>query len=145
MTARDAATEEVCFGTARETARRIAAREMDPVAALATSLDRLRATEEHLHSFVSVLDDTAAREAEYLAQRQAAGEPLGPLHGVPVSVKDLIAVGGAPLTFGSRTMAGNVATADAPSVERLRREPAPSSSARRPPASSDARLLAIHR
>ena len=121
MTPRDPATGEVCFGTARETARRIAAREMDPVAALATSLDRLRATEEHLRSFVSVLDDTARREAEYLAQRQAAGEPLGPLHGVPVSVKDLIAVGGAPLTFGSRSMAGNVATADAPSVERLRR------------------------
>jgi Asp-tRNA(Asn)/Glu-tRNA(Gln) amidotransferase A subunit family amidase len=67
------------------------------------------------------LHDAARRDAECLAQRQAAGEPLGPLHGVPVSVKDLIAVGGAPLTFGSRSMANNVAAADAASVERLRR------------------------
>jgi aspartyl-tRNA(Asn)/glutamyl-tRNA(Gln) amidotransferase subunit A len=49
-----------------------------------------------------------------------SGRPLGPLHGVPISAKDLIAVGGAPMGFGSRTMAGNVAPADAPAVERAK-------------------------
>ena len=47
-------------------------------------------------------------------------EPLGLLHGLPVSVKDLIAVGGVKCTFGSRSAADNIAAADAPSVERLR-------------------------
>ena len=44
--------------------------------------------------------------------------PLGMLHGVPLSVKDLIAVGGVRQTFGSRTLANNMAAGDAPSVER---------------------------
>jgi aspartyl-tRNA(Asn)/glutamyl-tRNA(Gln) amidotransferase subunit A len=47
------------------------------------------------------------------------GDKLGPLHGVPYTAKDLIAVKGAPMTFGSRTMATNVAAADAPVVERM--------------------------
>ena len=80
-----------------------------------------RGDRRRLHAFVTVLDDAARRDAASLTRRQAAGEPPGPLHGVPVSVKDLIAVGGAPLTFGSRTMANNVAEADAAAVERLRR------------------------
>jgi aspartyl-tRNA(Asn)/glutamyl-tRNA(Gln) amidotransferase subunit A len=46
-------------------------------------------------------------------------KPQGPLAGVPISVKDLIAVGGVPLTFGSRSMAHNVAPHDAVAVERL--------------------------
>jgi aspartyl-tRNA(Asn)/glutamyl-tRNA(Gln) amidotransferase subunit A len=49
------------------------------------------------------------------------GDALGPLHGVPVSVKDLIDVAGLPARYGSLTMKDNVARADAPSVERLRR------------------------
>ena len=48
------------------------------------------------------------------------GAPLGLLHGLPVSVKDLIAVGGQPYASGSRAMASNIAAADAPAVERLR-------------------------
>ena len=121
MTPRDPAQDDACFRTARDTARRIAARELSHAEALATSLDRLDATEARLRSFVTVLDHSARQEAEQLARRQAAGEPIGPLHGVPVSVKDLIAVGGAPFTFGSRSMANNIAPADAASVERVRR------------------------
>ena len=121
MTPRDPSPDDACFRSARDTARRIATRELPLGAALVTSLDRLRATEPSLHSFVTVLDEAAHRDLDYLAQREAAGEPRGPLHGVPVSVKDLIAVGGAPLTFGSRSMAQNVAPADAASVARLRR------------------------
>jgi aspartyl-tRNA(Asn)/glutamyl-tRNA(Gln) amidotransferase subunit A len=60
----------------------------------------------------------AARAAEDAVMR---GEPLGPLHGVPFSAKDLVAVGGVPFCFGSRTMADNVAAADAPAVERMKR------------------------
>src|SRR5262249_61921719 len=60
----------------------------------------------------------AARAAEDAVMR---GETLGPLHGVPFSAKDLVAVGGVPFCFGSRTMADNVAVADAPPVERMKR------------------------
>lgn len=60
---------------------------------------------------------SAARRAEEAVMR---GAPLGLLHGLPVSVKDLIAVGGQPYASGSRAMASNIAAADAPAVERLR-------------------------
>ena len=52
--------------------------------------------------------------------RLASGRPLGPLHGVPVSVKDLIDVEGLKATYGSLTLKDAIAAADAPSVERLR-------------------------
>jgi aspartyl-tRNA(Asn)/glutamyl-tRNA(Gln) amidotransferase subunit A len=121
MTPVAALLDDSCFLSAREIARRIASDDLSPAAALASSMARLKATEEQLHAFVTVLDDAARRDAAALTRRQAAGEAPGPLHGVPISVKDLIAVGGAPLTFGSRTMANNVADADAAAVERLRR------------------------
>ena len=59
----------------------------------------------------------AARTAEDAVM---SGESLGALHGIPLSVKDLIAVGGARFSFGSRTMADNIAAEDAPAVERAR-------------------------
>ena len=121
MTPHDPAQEDACFRTANETSFMVSQRGLSPAEVLATSLDQLRATEPHLHSFVTVLDASARQEAERLAQRQAAGEPQKRLQGVPISIKDLIAVGGVPLTFGSRSMANNIATADAAVVERLRR------------------------
>jgi aspartyl-tRNA(Asn)/glutamyl-tRNA(Gln) amidotransferase subunit A len=59
----------------------------------------------------------AARAAEDAVMN---GAPLGAIHGIPFSVKDLIAVKGMGYASGSRTMADNVATVDAPSVERAR-------------------------
>ena len=106
--------------TARELARRIAARELSPVEVTRHALARAEATQRTLNAFATILADQAldaARAAEAAVMR---GAPLGALHGVPISVKDLIAVGGAPFCFGSRTMARNVATADAPAVERVR-------------------------
>ena len=101
-------------------ARSIAAGEISPVTAVEASLARLEETEPKLRSFVTVLADTA-RQAAKRAETQASSAPRGPLFGVPVSIKDLIAVADAPLTFGSRSMAGNVARNDAVAVERLRR------------------------
>jgi aspartyl-tRNA(Asn)/glutamyl-tRNA(Gln) amidotransferase subunit A len=91
------------------------------VEALEASLARMRATEPQLNAFVTPLAAMARRDAEAADLRRRRGEALGALHGVPVSVKDLIAVGGAPFTLGSRSMAHNVAPADAASIERLRR------------------------
>src|SRR5436853_3357349 len=59
--------------------------------------------------------DTAAADREL-----AAGHDRGPLHGVPVAVKDLIDIKGVPTTAASRVREGHVAAADAPAVTRLR-------------------------
>jgi aspartyl-tRNA(Asn)/glutamyl-tRNA(Gln) amidotransferase subunit A len=106
--------------TARELARAIVSRALSPVEAVESSLARLYATEPRLHSFVTVLADGALRDAKLMETQLRQRKPQGPLAGVPISVKDLIAVGGAPLTFGSRSMADNVAPHDAVAVERLR-------------------------
>ena len=108
------------FGTARELARAIVSGELSPVEAVESSLARLDATEPRLRSFVTVLADRALGDAKRAEAQLRAHKTPGPLFGVPISVKDLIAVGGVPLTFGSRSMAGNVAPHDAVAVERLR-------------------------
>jgi aspartyl-tRNA(Asn)/glutamyl-tRNA(Gln) amidotransferase subunit A len=109
------------YPTARSLARSIAAEELSPVTAVEASLARLEETEPKLRSFVTVLADAAMQAARHAEAQLSTRAVRGPLFGVPVSVKDLIAVANAPLTFGSRSMAGNVARSDAVAVERLRR------------------------
>lgn len=63
----------------------------------------------------AVMDQARALDAGI-----ARGEDIGPLAGLPIAIKDLIAMRGAPTAFGSKTMVGNVIDADAPSTERIR-------------------------
>src|SRR5262245_63331215 len=113
-------SSEFDFMTARELARRIARREVSPVEVTRRALGRAEATQKSLNSFFLIMDEQALAAARAAEDAVMRGEPLGPLHGVPFSAKDLIAVGGLPFCFGSRTMADNVAAADAPAVERAR-------------------------
>ena len=84
------------------------------------ALERIRACDEALNAFTVVLDDAARAESDAAAREIAAGRYRGPLHGVPVSIKDLIDVAGVPTTAASRVPAGPPPTADAPVVARLR-------------------------
>lgn len=96
-------------------------REVSPVEVVQSSLDRLAEVEPAINAFVQVTTDQALAAARSVEQRLARGEPVAPLAGLPISVKDLIAVKDARLTFGSRAMADNVSAVDAPSVARVRR------------------------
>jgi len=73
-----------------------------------------------LNAFIRVLADEALAEARHADADIAAGRCRGPLHGVPISLKDLIDMRGVPTTAASRVRDGHVATADAPVVTRLR-------------------------
>jgi aspartyl-tRNA(Asn)/glutamyl-tRNA(Gln) amidotransferase subunit A len=73
-----------------------------------------------LNAFIAVLADTALEQARSADREIAAGRYRGPLHGVPISLKDLIDVKGTPTTAASRVREGHVAAADAPVVTRLR-------------------------
>lgn len=84
------------------------------------TLARMEALEPALNAFVTPMPEQAMAAAEAADKILAEGGEPGPLHGVPVSVKDLIDVGGVRTTFGSRLMADNVVEADAPAVERIR-------------------------
>lgn len=105
---------------AMELCSRIARREISPVEVTRRALDKAEATQASLNAFFFLMPEkamTAARAAEAAVMR---GDPLGPLHGVPVSIKDLITIGGERCAFGSRCLADNIAAADAPSVERVK-------------------------
>jgi len=93
--------------------------QVSAVEVVQASLDRAQAQQPTLNSFASLSPELALAQARAADAAQAAGRSLGALHGLPVSVKDLIAVEGLPFTSGSRAMAGNVARVSAPSVERL--------------------------
>jgi aspartyl-tRNA(Asn)/glutamyl-tRNA(Gln) amidotransferase subunit A len=116
---------DLAYKSALELRALIAARKISPVELVRSSLDRLREVEGAINAFVEVTADQALAAAQDAERLLMSGQPLGPLGGVPLSVKDLIAVKGARLTFGSRAMADNVAAVDAPSVERIRRNHGP--------------------
>ena len=73
-----------------------------------------------LNAFITVFADGARGDARRADDEIAAGRYRGPLHGVPISLKDLIDVKGTPTTAASRVREGHVASADAPVVMRLR-------------------------
>ena len=112
---------EFAFMTALELRDRIRRRDVSPVELIESSLERLDGLEPTLNCFVQTSPELALAAARQAEKAVMSGEALGLLHGLPISVKDLIAVDGLKLTFGSRAMADNVAALDAPAVERLRR------------------------
>ncbi len=108
------------FTTALEMRDSIARKQISPVELLKDVYERIDALEPKLNCFTTLTPELAFESARRAEQAVMRGESLGPLHGLPVSVKDLIAVGGVRQTFGSRVMADNLAAGDAPSVERIK-------------------------
>ncbi|MGI8575850.1 MAG: Asp-tRNA(Asn)/Glu-tRNA(Gln) amidotransferase subunit GatA [Egibacteraceae bacterium] len=83
-------------------------------------LERITKTDETLKAFLTVLEDDALAHAAGIDQRRSAGEPVGPLAGVPLALKDLLCTRGIPTTCGSRILADYRPPYDAGVVERLR-------------------------
>ena len=106
--------------TAIQLVAAVRSRQISATAVVRAFLDRTDQMEAQLNTYVTRTDDLALGAAFDVDRALADGRDPGPLAGLPVSVKDLIAVGGVRQTFGSRVFAHNVAAADAPSVARLR-------------------------
>lgn len=95
--------------------------ELSCVELAATHLERIATLDPSLHAFIAVTGDDALRQAAALDAELAAGIDRGPLHGIPIAVKDLFDVAGVRTTAGSRSRADSApATADAAAVGRLR-------------------------
>lgn len=106
--------------SALEMIGRIKAKEISPVETTRAALDLAAATQDSINAFCLLTPDAAMADARAMEAAIMRGDPVGPLAGVPFSVKDLIAVGGLPYESGSRAMKGNIAADDAPSVERAK-------------------------
>ncbi len=114
-------SEELAFLSLTEAAARIRAGELSPVAYTQALLDRITAHDGQLDSFLRVLADTALAEAAAAEQKIAAGKKLGPLHGVPFGLKDIVDVAGLPTTAHSQILAQEPPkAADAAVTTRLR-------------------------
>ncbi|MFH8348999.1 amidase [Streptomyces sp. NPDC018045] len=103
-----------------EAARLIADRALSPVELTTSVLDRIAAVDPKAGAFVTVTGEAALRSAAEAEREIAAGHHRGPLHGVPVALKDLIDVAGVPTTASSRVRADHTPDADAAVTERLR-------------------------
>ena len=108
------------FTSANELAQLIRRRSLSPVEITRTVLERIERLNHQLGAYVMVHAERALGEARAAEQAVMASEPLGPLHGVPISIKDNLWTAGERTTYGSRLLAEFVAPQDAPSVARLR-------------------------
>jgi len=83
-------------------------------------LRRIEADNARLNAFILVMADEARRQAREADRELARGHDRGPLHGVPVSIKDLVDIRGVPTTAASRVRDGHIADRDAPAITHLR-------------------------
>jgi aspartyl-tRNA(Asn)/glutamyl-tRNA(Gln) amidotransferase subunit A len=100
---------------------RIAAGELSPVALVQAALERVARDDGELNAFRTVLAERALSEAGGVEEAVRRGDPLGPLAGIPVALKDNIDVAGVRMTAGTRFYERGAVGHDAPVWERMRR------------------------
>lgn len=120
-----AADQSLSFASAAELSLLLERRAVSSEDLVRNALKRLEETQPLLNAFTHIDESGALRTARACDDERfrlrVNDAPLSPLHGVPVSVKELIEVAGLPCRYGSRTMASHVAAQDAPSVARVKR------------------------
>jgi aspartyl-tRNA(Asn)/glutamyl-tRNA(Gln) amidotransferase subunit A len=113
--------EELTYAPAWRLAKMIRARALSPVELTEHFLRRIDAYEGGLHAFITVAADLAMKAARTAESAVMRGDALGPLHGVPIAIKDLNATKGIRTTQGSLLHSDFVPDADDIPVERIRR------------------------
>jgi len=98
----------------------IAEGEVSAVDVAQAHLDRITAVDERVHAFLHVTAESAIAQAKAVDAKRASGDTLGPLAGVPLALKDILAMKGEPTTCGSKILEGWRPPYDATVVERLR-------------------------
>ena len=108
------------FLSAREMAEKVRRRKLSPVELVRAHLERIEKVNPRINAFVQVDGERALAEARAAEERITAGDAVGPLHGVPLSIKSSIDVAGMKCEAGTKVRKGHVARKDAPLVRRLR-------------------------
>jgi aspartyl-tRNA(Asn)/glutamyl-tRNA(Gln) amidotransferase subunit A len=111
---------DLCFLPATALADAIRAKAVSPSEVTRAVLARIEALEPRLNAFAHLAADQALAAAEASDAALMRGAPLGPLHGVPVTIKDHEAVAGMPTEYGTHLRKGEVAAADGVVAARLR-------------------------
>ena len=111
---------ELTFASAAEIARQVSTGDVSAREVAETFIARIAALDRSINCFITVLADQALEQAARLDAARRAGTPPGPLAGVPVAIKDLIDVAGAPTTGGGHPRFSHRPREDAPLVARIR-------------------------
>src|SRR5438270_8186287 len=106
--------------TIAKASKLIQQRELSPVELDDSRLARIEKFDGKLHSFIRVLADSARTEARAAEAEIAGGKYRGPLHGIPLGLKDIYETAGVPTTGHSKVMQDHVPKADAFTVKKLR-------------------------
>ena len=113
-------SDEVCFASAIDLSARIRRKELSPVELAESLLRRVDELNPRVNAFSHLAGDQALDMARHAEREVMEGAPLGPLHGVPVTIKDLHELKGYPFEQGSRCKAGTISDSDCPVAERLK-------------------------
>ena len=111
---------DLTFLSAMAMAQQIREKKISPVELIDAHLSKIDRLNPKLNAYVHVDADRARREARIAEHEVMKGNPLGPLHGVPISIKSCLDVAGMRCESGTRLRAGHIASQDAPLVARLR-------------------------
>lgn len=111
---------DLALSSLMETGARIARKELSPVEVTRAMLERIEALEPRLHAYATVMADQALEDAKRAEAEIAKGEVRGPLHGVPVAVKDLCNTVGVSTAAGIPALMAHKPDHDATVVARLR-------------------------
>jgi aspartyl-tRNA(Asn)/glutamyl-tRNA(Gln) amidotransferase subunit A len=106
--------------TVREISKHLASGRVSSVSLVEEYFGRIESLDKKLNCYITLLKEEAAKWAREADERYRKGSPLSPIDGVPIAVKDLIYIQGVRCTAGSKILADNIATYDAPLITRLR-------------------------
>ena len=112
-------SEDLCFLSAVELRARVGRKEVSPVEVTRATLARAEQLQGKLNCFITLCGDEAMAAARVAERKLMAGEPLGLLHGLPLTVKDIVNTRGVRTTFGAVPYQDNVPDHDAVAVARL--------------------------
>ncbi|MDP6707319.1 MAG: amidase family protein [Alphaproteobacteria bacterium] len=112
--------EDLCFTPATKLGEMIRGKEISVSELVAAVLARIEALEPKVNAFATLTAEAAMAAAAEADAAVAAGDELGPLHGIPVTIKDLSVMAGVPTERGSHIFKGAVPDTDAPFVTRLK-------------------------
>ena len=105
--------------TIAEAARQIAAKKLSPVELTQACLDRVQALDDRLNAFIRLTPERAMAEARAAEAAIMASGPKGPLHGIPIGLKDIVDTKGIATTCQSKILADNIPDTDAACAEKL--------------------------
>ena len=114
--------DTIAFTPATELASLIREKQISPVEVMRATLDRIAAHEPRVNAFAHLAADRAMDHARNAETALMHGASIGPLHGVPVTIKDLAITKDMPTQFGSQIFKGNQPTEDSVFVRRLKQD-----------------------